>query len=174
MDSLLNWLLARFRIIKVLANGVSVGTYLIVDYFFDFVLYYLAIRFFGPIVGGGTVAIAGILIDLAVLRAYDRYGKDVFGLEDLKSLREYEGESAFRHRLALVVRKGNLLAVAVIAFYSNPCLATIYMRPKNERRRNMNVRDWSVFAVSACIEIFWIAFVYGFVLLEKEITSSLF
>lgn len=174
MDSLLNWFLARFIVFKILFNGISVGSYLLIDYFFDFVLYYLAIRFFGPIIGGGTVALIGILIDLMILRAYDTYGKDVFGLEDIKSIRDYEGESLFRKRLASIVRKGNLLTVAVIAFYSNPCLATIYMRPRNERRRSMNIRDWSVFLVSACIEIFWIAFVYGFVLIEKEFTNSFF
>lgn len=174
MDSLLNAFLGRFRIFKLIANSVSVGSYILVDYFFDFILYYVAIRFFGPVIGGGSVALVGILIDLAVLRAYDAYGKDVFGLEDIKSIRDYDGESTLRQYIARTVQKSNVFAVALIAFYSNPCLATIYMRPKSERRRSMNARDWSVFGLSACIEIFWIAFIYGFVLIEKEITNLFF
>lgn len=174
MDSLFNRLLARFPRIKLLVNGTSIGSYLLLDYFFDFVLYYAAIRFFGPVLGGGTVALVGMLIDLSVLRAYDAYGRDVFGLEDLKAIREYNGDSAWRRSLAHIVRRGNLLAVAVIAFYSNPCLATIYMRPQHEKRRTMNMRDWSVFLLSACIEVVWIVFVYGFVLIEQELTSRFF
>lgn len=174
MDSLLNRFLSRFPRIKLFVNGASIGSYLLIDYFFDFVLYYAAIRFFGPVTGGGTVAILGMLIDLFVLRAYDRYGRDVFGLEDLKAIRDYAGTQRWRRSLARVVKRGNFFAVAVIAFYSNPCLATIYMRPQGEKRRTMNLRDWSVFLLSACIEIFWIVFVYGFVLLEKELTSVFF
>ena len=173
MDSLLNWVAGTNRVGKAAVNGMFISSYLVLDYVFDFVLYYVAIRFFGPVIGGGTVMIVGMCIDFAMLRLYDAHKKDVFGIEDLKQLRDYEGTSSFRIHLSKLMRKGNLLSLAIIAFYSNPCLATIYMRPHGHARRSMNVHDYLVFLFSAGIEIVWIAFVYGAVLVETEITKIL-
>ena len=159
MDSLLNWVAGTNRVGKAAVNGMFISSYLVLDYVFDFVLYYVAIRFFGPVIGGGTVMIVGMCI--------------VFGIEDLKQLRDYEGTSSFRIHLSKLMKKGNLLSLAIIAFYSNPCLATIYMRPHGHARRSMNVHDYLVFLFSAGIEIVWIAFVYGAVLVETEITKIL-
>lgn len=169
MESLFNIIIKKLFRKENAKKGLNISSYLLLDYFFDFVLYYIMIRQFGPVVGGGTVMLLGLTIDLIILHIYDKSGKDHFGLEDLKNLRDYHGNNRWRVWISKILKKGNLLAMAVLAFYSNPCLTTIYMRPKDEKRRKMNLKDAMVFSFSALIEISWIIIVYGFVLLEKII-----
>ncbi len=153
--------------------SLSTGSYLFVDYFFDFFLYFIAIRQFGPIVGGGAVLFLGIAIDLYVLHLYDKSDRDMFGFEEIKKLRDYDGVNPWRLFISRTLKKGNIIAMFILAFYSNPCLTTIYMRPAGEKRRSMNIKDWVVFLVSFFVDIGWIFIVYGFVLIEKIISSTI-
>lgn len=146
--------------------SLSTGTYLFIDYFFDFFLYYFAIRTFGPLYGGGGVLLLGICIDLLVLYMYDRGSNDLFGFEEIKKIRDYTGENKWRNFLSKSLKRTNFLAMCILAFYSNPCLTTIYMRPAGEKRRNMNLRDLSIFIFSFFVDVFWILIVYSFVKLE--------
>jgi hypothetical protein len=149
--------------------SLSTGSYLAVDYFFDFFIYFWAVSQFGPLAGGGSVLMIGMIIDLVVLHLYDKGQYDLFGFEELKKLRDYDGANRWRIRLAGVLKKTNLFTVLVLAFYSNPCLATIYMRPKDEKKRPMNLQDWMVFLVSFVVDTIWILIVYGFVQLVPYI-----
>lgn len=151
--------------------SLSTGSYLAVDYFFDFFIYFWAVAQFGPLVGGGTVLMIGMIIDLVVLRLYDRGQYDLFGFEELKKLRDYDGTNIWRIKIAKILQKANLFTVIVLAFYSNPCLATIYMRPRDEKKRPMNLQDWMVFLVSFFVDIAWILVVYGFVQLVPFINN---
>src|SRR5690606_19504648 len=136
--------------------SLSTGTYLLIDYFFDFFLYYFAIRQFGPFIGGGSVLILGIIIDLFVLHLYDSGQKDIFGFEEIKKLRDYDGNNKCRKLISKSLKKGNFFAMFILAFYSNPCLTTIYMRPANEKRRGMNLKDSLIFSLSFLVDIGWI------------------
>jgi len=151
--------------------SLSTGTYLFVDYFFDFFLYYIAIRQFGPFVGGGSVLLLGICIDLYILYLYDKSEKDIFGFEEIKKLRDYEGENKWRIFVSTTLKRGNILAMLLLATYSNPCLTTIYMRPSNQKRRRINSRDFLVFLTSFFVDIIWIVVVYGFVEIESLIRA---
>ncbi len=166
MESLFNIIIKKLFKKETAKKGLNISSYLLLDYFFDFVLYYIMIRQFGPVVGGGSVMLLGLIIDLVILHLYDKSGKDHFGLEDLKNLRDYDGNNRWRIWISKTLKKGDLVAMVILAFYSNPCLTTIYMRPKDEKRRKMNWKDSLIFSFSVFIEISWIIIVYGFVLLE--------
>jgi hypothetical protein len=153
--------------------SLSTGSYLAVDYFFDFIIYFWAIAQFGPFIGGGSVLIVGIVIDLVVLHLYNRGQYDLFGFEELKKLRDYSGSDSWRIKIAKILKEANLLTVIALAFYSNPCLATIYMRPSDVKRRPMNLHDWMVFLVSFFVDVVWIVIVYGFVQLVPLVEQLL-
>lgn len=175
MFPIFEWIVSRvFRnpIAKKSAYAaINSATYVSIDYFFDFILYYFAIRQFGAVVGGGGVMILGIGIDYLMLKRYlsrnEIKDDDWFGLEEVKKLRDYEGNGKIRRYISELLKKGNYAALFIVAFYSNPCLATIYSRPSHRKHAKMNRRDWLVFSASLVIEILWIVIISGAVAFER-------
>src|ERR1035437_3860318 len=76
-------------------------------YAFDYALYPFVIWKLGFTKGGATMALLSLLICLLFLWFYDWSKRDWLGIEAVKRLREYQGESRFRKWTATILRRGD-------------------------------------------------------------------
>lgn len=130
------------------------------EYAFDYLLYPFAIWKLGPLVGGMAMAMASLVFCFFLLRLYDRLGRDWLGLEFVKNLRHYEGDSRWRRWLAWCLHRGDAAAFLVLSVKYDPFITTAYLR--RSAFNGMTVRDWTIFLASWLVSnALWIAVCYG-------------
>ncbi len=124
------------------------------EYLFDWLLYGTVVAYFtttfGPIWGSLTafaiMAPLSALVCIGYIKLYDWLGKDLFGFEAAKSLRDELTGSGF---LKSIVRKmlslGDAPAFIALSLYGDPFMTTIYLRKGTERYDGMSKREWHIF-----------------------------
>lgn len=126
--------------------SVGIFTWKLLDHVFDFVLYPFMIWKLGAVQGGIVMSLLSLTSCLAMLRLYDRLGTDWLGIEFIKDLKKYEGNSWWRQKLAGVMNYGNLPAFFLLSVYYDPFITTAYLR--NGSYNGMAKKDWLVFFAS--------------------------
>jgi len=146
------------RRVGELASGFLVWN--VIDYAFDYALYPFVIWKLGPVVGGGIMTLASFVFCLALLRIYDRMGRDWLGIEFVKSLRYYAGRSRLRRCLAWLLSRGDAVAFVVLSAKYDPFITTAYLR--KSAYSGMTRRDWAIFLGSWLLaNLIWIAICAG-------------
>ena len=79
---------------------------------------------------------------------YDRVRRDLLGLEALKTLREYEGGRVWGKVFSWILKRGDVAAFLFLSVFSNPFVATVYLRRGAYAFDGMRTREWSIFATS--------------------------
>jgi hypothetical protein len=140
-------------ILTPVLGTVGIG---VINWIFDYPLYGAVTErltsFFGVATGGLyaliTMSILSWIISYALIRYYDHTGRDLLGLEALKSAREVEEElnkkSSILHKIA---KMGDIPAFFVLGLY-DPVYATIYLRKGKNLYNGFSPRDWWIFNVS--------------------------
>lgn len=138
------------RISTVLLGTLGLG---LINWVFDYPLYgIVAERFtaFYGIVDGGlwTLLVMSFLswvLSYLIIRYYDYTGRDLLGLEALKSARDVEHILDEKPRLlARFARLGDVPAFFVLGIY-DPVYSTIYLRNGKELYNGFSRRDWVIF-----------------------------
>lgn len=154
------------------------------EYLFDFLLYPFMLYAGGPaLVAGATgrsSAILGywvgfavmvflsIVVNLSYLAAYDRLGRDLFGLEAARAYERRFAERRFYRPIRPVVK---FIAFGYLAVWHNPLFATLFLR-QDARPFQMDRGDWRVFGLALVIANFgWAGLVSGAVGLWRVIVS---
>ncbi|MFA6174351.1 MAG: hypothetical protein WC334_02785 [Kiritimatiellales bacterium] len=124
-----------------------------VNYLFDYGLYPLVIFWLG--LGRGFVVMAGLsfLACWLQMRFYDWSKRDWLGIEAVKSLKNYAGESRAGHLLAWALRRSEPVACVLLSVYFDPFIVTAYFRRGSFG--GMTRRDWRIFLLSWFIGNAW-------------------
>lgn len=132
---------------------------------FDWVLYGAVVAwsvqawgtYRGSLIALGIMGTLSALMCLLYLRFYDWSGRDWFGFEMLKELRDEEQHDTriekWLHRL---MRLGSLPAFLLLSIHADPFMTTVYFRHKQHQFKGLTRRDWMVFWGSVAVSnLYW-------------------
>lgn len=124
---------------------------------FDYIIYGLTIATLGPVRGGLLMIAVSFLLDLALIRLYDRSKTDWLGIETLKDIRENPVATRMGRMLQWLLRKGDAVALVVLSLKLNPFNVMLYLRRGAYLYNGMARRDWLVLIASTLIgNLYWI------------------
>lgn len=150
--------LRRWVRVRELALGFL--TWKVADYAFDYVLYPAVVFRWGPVWGGLTMSILSLIFCLSLLRLYDRLGRDWLGIEFIKGLHSYTGNSLWKRWMGWLLRRGDLPAFFVLSVKYDPFITTAYLR--RVAFEGMARRDWWIFLGSWIVgNASWTIIVFG-------------
>ncbi len=142
-------------------TGISI--YGLFNLLFDVVVYSFVIWQLGIVWGGLIMAIPSFLLDWYSVKFYDEFEKDFLAMEEIKSLRDYEGKNLIKRLTKLILRRTPLFVQFI--FFSlkfNPFITTIMMRKSAFEAKGMSRRDCKIFVISFTIgQIYWIFLIAG-------------
>jgi hypothetical protein len=141
---------SRLRLTE-LALGHTVNQ--VICYSFDFGLYPLVIFWLGLGRGFVVMALLSFVACWLTMRFYDWSKRDWLGIEAVKELKNYAGESRAGRLLAWVLRRSDPIACVLLSIYFDPFVVTAYFR--RGAFGGMNRRDWKIFLLSWFIANAW-------------------
>jgi len=148
--------------------GVGLYLYNTFNRFYDVVLYTAVIARWGAIKGGAMMMALSFVLDLVTLRLYDRFKRDVFGIEELKRLRESEATTRTGRLLRWALRQNDFVVFIVLTLMTNQFVVTAWLRRGSGQFNGMLRRDWVIFLSSVALgNLYWIAVVSGAIHLFK-------
>lgn len=126
------------------------GNFLIANGF-DYVLYPWVIWKLGPLHGAAVMTLASFLICWATLLFYDWAKWDWLGIETIKGLRDYAGNSRMMRALQWAAAKGEAALLVVLSIWTDPFVTVAYFRHGAHQYNGMGARDWRIFVLSLAI-----------------------
>ena len=84
-----------------------------------------------------------VVLNIGLIKLYDKTGKDWLGFEALKEGKDSAVSDA-PGWLQKVIKSSYILSTTIILFY-DPLLATIYLRKREQAHKGMSSRDWLIF-----------------------------
>lgn len=127
------------------------------DYGFDYLLYPLALWWFGYVWGGIIMTAASVVLNLTVIRAYDWSRRDWLMLETVKLARDDADFLSKRPFVAWIARKGDIPAFIILSWIEDPIVVTLYLRQGAHQFNGLSRRDWLIFWASTLVSnLFWI------------------
>lgn len=154
--------------VGIIGSGHTIS--IVINWFFDVVLYTVAVAQFGFWGGLAIMLPLSVIINLVLIRLYDKTGKDWLGFEALKEGRE-NAISSTPTWLQRIIKSSDIIATTAILFY-DPLLATIYLRKIEQAHKGMSRRDWKIFWLSTVLaNIGWTAIVFGGISAIKYVIS---
>lgn len=147
--------LSASKRVAILCIGLLVNATLS-TYLFDFLLYPFVIWKLGVLKGGLVMtALAGLFCYL-MLRFYDWSKKDWLGIETLKSLKTYEGDSKIKKITAWFLRQSEPLVLLFLSVRYDAFITTIYLRRGSHQYNGLSRNDWKVFFFSLVVSnVYW-------------------
>jgi hypothetical protein len=122
----------------------------------DFMLYPAIIAWLGAVKGGAIMMAFSALMCLLYLRFYDWAGKDLFGFELLKEVRDGGAKKGRFARFAQwVIQKGDWLTFLFLSCYMDPFMTTVDMRRGAGKYNGLSKRDWKIFWGSVVVANLW-------------------
>lgn len=142
---------------KMATFGAGVAIKKSLDYGFDYGLYPVALIWFGYFWGGIVMTIASVLVNLAVIRAYDWSKRDWLMLETLKDLKHKSEDEGVGGFVGWVLRKGDIPAFVILSWIEDAIVVTLYLRHGVNQFNGLSRRDWMIFWTSTILSnLFWI------------------
>ena len=142
---------------KIATLGAGVAIKKSVDYGFDYVLYPVALLYFGYFWGGVVMTIASVFLNLAVIRAYDWSKRDWLMLETLKELKQKSEGQGVGGFVGWVLRKGDIPSFFILSWVDDAITVTLYLRHGVNEFNGLSRRDRMIFAASTVVSnLFWI------------------
>ncbi|MEP7336556.1 MAG: hypothetical protein ABI977_02235 [Acidobacteriota bacterium] len=150
----------------------SVGLYLYNTFnrFYDLVLYTAVIAKWGVVKGGAVMMVLSFFLDLGTMRLYDHFKRDLFGIEELKRLREAEATNWTGKVLRWALRQNDVVVFFVLTLMTNQFVVTAWLRRGAGEFNGMKRRDWTIFLCSFVLgNLYWIAVLSGVIHLVKSV-----
>ena len=140
---------------KLATFGAGLAIKKSLDYAFDYGIYPAALIYCGYLWGGILMTIASILINLAVILAYDLTKRDWLMLETIKELRHNStGDGGV---ISWVLHKGDLPAFFILSSVEDPLVTTLYLRHGAHLFNGLSSRDRMIFCASTVVSnLVWI------------------
>lgn len=153
--------------------------YRIFNWSIDYFVYPAVLATFG-LVSGAVIMMAGtFFLDYGTVIYYSWLNKDIFGLEELKELKQHEKEIGLKKFFGKIMKKGDWAVYIFLVITSNPFMVTAYFRSKDPSHRkpgqHMTSRDWKFFLSSFFIShAIWIGILSGIWVSIKAIWFNFF
>lgn len=110
----------------------------------------------GILKGGLVMTVLACAVNLLVLRFYDWSKRDWLGIETIKGMKSYSGESRFRRLTAWVLQRSDPVVLIFLSLKEDAFITLIYLRHGSHQYNGMSKRDWSIFLSSLVIaNIYW-------------------
>ena len=141
--------------VGILTLGILVKTF-IFGYFFDYLLYPFVIWKMGLIKGCLTMTVLSGFVYYLLLIFYDWSRRDWLGIEAIKGLKDYSGNSKIRRFTSWILRKSDAVVLLFLSMRYDAFIITAYMRHGNHQYNGLGKRDWKIFFSSLIIgNIYW-------------------
>ena len=150
-----------------LTLGISAKN--IISYSFDYLLYPFVIYRLGIIKGGIVMMALSLLACVILLRFYDWSKRDWLGIETIKGMKDYQGDSKLGRFTAWILRRSDSVVFLFLTIKEDPFITLVYMRHGSHKYNGMSPRDWRIFLSSIAISnIYWTLAAYmGLSLVER-------
>lgn len=143
----------RTRIAQLLI-GLAVKD--LTDRAFDYLLYPFVIYKLGILKGGLVMTCLACAVNLLVLWFYDWSKRDWLGIETIKEMKSYRGESKFGRLTAWVLQRSDPVVLIFLSIKEDAFITLIYLRHGSHQYNGMSKRDWGIFLSSLVIaSIYW-------------------
>ncbi|MBL8189971.1 MAG: hypothetical protein JNK38_18295 [Acidobacteria bacterium] len=150
--------------------GVGLYLYNTFNRFYDVVLYTAVIAKWGTLKGGVMMMALSLVVDWVTLRLYDRFKRDVFGIEGLKRVRDSDATTWIGKVLRWALRQNDLVTFVVLTLMTNQFVVTAWLRHGADEFNGLQRRDWVIFLSSVVLgNLYWIAVVSGAIQLFKTL-----
>lgn len=151
-------------------RGLGLYLYNSFNRFYDVVLYTAVIAKWGALKGGAVMMALSFVLDLVTLRLYDRFKRDVFGIEELKRVRESEATTWTGKTLRWALRQNDFVVFVVLTLMTNQFVVTAWLRHGAGEFNGMQRRDWMIFLSSVVLgNLYWIAVISGAIQLFRTL-----
>ena len=142
---------------KIITFGAGVAIKKGLDYGFDYVLYPIALLWFGYFWGGLLMTAASVVLNLAVIRAYDWSKKDWLLLETLKGVLDRSKGRSTGGIVSWVLQWGDVPAFFLLSWLEDSIVVTLYLRQGAHQFNGLSRRDWMIFWASTVVSnLVWI------------------
>ena len=123
---------------------------------FDYFLYPFVIYKLGIIKGGMVMTCLACAVNLLTLRFYDCSKRDWLGIEMIKGMKDYQGDSRLGCFTAWILRRSDPVVFFFLSIKEDAFITMIYMRHGSHQYNGMSARDWRIFLGSVAISnIYW-------------------
>lgn len=140
------------RVVEI-TTGITANQILTI--LFDYMLYPSIIYYFGILIGGAVMTTLSFLICLLILRLYDWSKRDWLGIETIKEMRHYHGQSRALLFLSKLLNKSDLIAFFILSINFDPFIVTVYLR--KGKFNGLSKHDWLIFISSLLVSnLYWI------------------
>jgi hypothetical protein len=140
--------------IAELTCGISIKS--LVSYSFDYFLYPFVIYKLGILTGGAIMMFLSLLACVILIKFYDWSKRDWLGIETIKGVKEYHGESSLGRLTAWLLRRSEPVVFLFLSIKEDPFITMIYLRHGSHQYNGMSSRDWRIFLGSVAISnIYW-------------------
>lgn len=151
-----------FRMVKekkekilIIFVGVFVNSVLL-TYVYDYVFYPFMIWKLGVVKGGIIMIFLSTFVCYLLLLFYDWTKKDWLGIEAIKHIKDYGGNSRIGRAVSWVLKKGDFGIMVLLSIQFDPFITTAYMRRGSGQYNGLSKRDWKIFFSSAVIaNVYW-------------------
>ena len=127
---------------------------------FDYALYPLVIYKLGLLKGGVAMALFSCAASIVSIKVYDFLKRDWLGIEAIKELKTYAGESKIRRITMWIMSKSDPVVFAFLSVKFDPFITTAYLR--KGRYSGLTGRDAAIFVSSLVLgNAYWAFACFG-------------
>lgn len=120
---------------------------------FNWILYPYVIWRFRLVEGFFIMATLSVVVCYLLILFYDWTKQDWLGIETIKEIKEYTGESKIKRFISWAIEKSDPLALVFLSIKFDPFITTLYLRRR--KFSGMSKRDWKIFFTSLIIGDIW-------------------
>lgn len=136
---------------RVADMAAGITAFNLFNYAFDYALYPFVIYKIGIIKGGLLMTAAAAVINILCLKFYDWSKRDWLGIETLKGMKGYEGESLLIRFMSGMLKKSDPVAFFFLSIKEDAFITMVYLRHGIHQYNGMSGRDWRVFLASLAV-----------------------
>lgn len=166
LNSLLN--------LKEIAIGCTL--FGISNFVFDYILYAMAIKYLGLLVGGGVMMLASATICFGMILAYRASKKDWLGIDAVREIKDQFLNNGKKGKLGRLVawlwRKGIFVEFIILSLKFDPFVTTEYLKGAHGETR-LDRRDWCIFMASILVaNVYWALVVFAGVTVFESVNLT--
>jgi hypothetical protein len=97
-----------------------------------------------------------MLACVILVKFYDWSKWDWLGIETIKGMKEYQGESRLGNFSAWILQRSEPMVFFFLSIKEDPFVTMVYLRHGSHQYNGMSARDWRIFLGSVAIaNIYW-------------------
>ena len=121
---------------------------------FDYFLYPFVVYKLGILAGGVVMIVLSFAACTLSMMIYDWSKRDWLGIEAIKSVKEYDGNTRMGRITAWIMKKSDPIVFIFLSLKFDPFITTVYLR--HGQYNGMARRDWTIFMGSLFLSnLYW-------------------